>query len=81
MSTLQSPRAALAGNIPTYVTPIIGAKTPHTQLSPAIMMDYWHRLLNPALRKLPEPLLTDQLEEVQAAVRDAMHLLKERNFA
>lgn len=81
MSTLQAPRAALAGNIPTYVNPIIGAKTPHTQLPPAILMDYWHGLLNPALRQLPEPLLADQLEEVQAALRDALHLLKERNHA
>ncbi|MHB1632482.1 MAG: hypothetical protein ACYCQL_09770 [Acidithiobacillus sp.] len=79
MSTLQVPRAALAGSIPTYVNPIIGAKTPHAQLSPAILMDYWHGLLNPAFRQLPEPLLADQLEEVQAALRDVLHLLKERN--
>ena len=79
MSTLQAPRAAITGGIPTYVNPIIGVKAVHAPLPHAILMDYWRGLLNPALRQLPEPLLADQLEEVQAALRDALHLLKERN--
>ncbi len=36
---------------------------------------YWRSLLDPKLRQLPEPILPDQMEEIQAALRDALHLL------
>ncbi len=63
------------------INPIIGARAVHAPQPPAILMNYWRGLLNPALRQLPEPLLAGQLEEVQAALRDTLHLLKERNYA
>ena len=81
MSSLQAPLMARAGSIPTYVNPIIGVKAVHAPLPPAILMDYWRGLLNPALRQLPEPLLANQLEEVQAALRDVLYLLQEINHA
>ncbi|ACK78572.1 hypothetical protein AFE_1239 [Acidithiobacillus ferrooxidans ATCC 23270] len=36
---------------------------------------YWRSLLDPKLRQLPESILPDQMEEIQAALRDALHLL------
>jgi hypothetical protein len=70
-----------AESIPICVNSIIGARAVHAPQPPAIPMNYWRSLLNPALRQLPEPLLANQLEEVQAALRDALHLLKEKNHA
>uniref|UniRef100_E6QBD6 Uncharacterized protein n=1 Tax=mine drainage metagenome TaxID=410659 RepID=E6QBD6_9ZZZZ len=73
MSTLQTMLVA------TCVNPIIGARAFHAPQQPAILMDYWRSLLSPQLRQLPESMLADQLEEVQVALRDALHLLYEIN--
>lgn len=41
----------------------------------AARLDYWRSLLNPTLRDL-EVLTANQMEEVQAALRDALHLIE-----
>ncbi|MCL4526458.1 MAG: hypothetical protein M1492_08185 [Gammaproteobacteria bacterium] len=39
---------------------------------------YWRSLLDPKLRQLPDPILRNQMEEIQAALRDALHLLSSK---
>ncbi|MDA8377878.1 MAG: hypothetical protein M0Z50_12645 [Planctomycetia bacterium] len=43
-----------------------------------LRLRYWRSLLDPKLRQLPEPILPDQMEEIQAALRDALHLLSSK---
>ncbi len=40
-----------------------------------LRLRYWRSLLDPKLRQLPAPILPNQMEEIQAALRDALHLL------
>ena len=60
-----------------YAVPLIGHRPCSLQIHHRLRISYWRGLLNPALRQLPEIMLASQLEEVQAALRDALHLLRE----
>ena len=60
-----------------HTATVIGHRNHSLQINRRQRISYWRGLLNPALRQLPEMMLASQLEEVQAALRDALHLLRE----
>ena len=45
-----------------------------------LRLRYWRSLLDPKLRQLPEAILPDHMEEIQAALRDALHLLSSKTL-
>lgn len=62
---------------PVAYNPVIGSAHDGDQLRYPLQLSYWRGLTNPDLCHLPLTILPKQMEEIQAALRDALFLIQE----